>query len=492
MNEMSHHLIIYKYENESGQAVGIRELNMNNVISSPLGFGSARFLAIWQESEDFILPEGTAYKMDTNDEMDLNFHIKNYSNTSILAAEVYANIYVQEEGTAAQEMYSDLVLYGGSQQGGLGILSLHAPAHQISTIGEAFTISENEQINLWMLSSHTHKLGKDYDVYLQNPDGTQGVQLFEGWYNSNYTAIQGYYDYQDPPIRYFDHFLELPPGALLYHEAIFDNDTDANVGFGLTTDDEMFITIIQYTRGSNMQSPAIINELPLEVCIDDLPLSIYSDNGSGALGEGINGGYFDPAVAGVGEHTITVHCCDDNMISHSITVLEAPEELAIINHGDSGAEVSGGFDHYQWYYQASGSDEWIMTDQTYNVIEVDENHLGYYYCEAWNDNSCKAVSEIMTFLSDGIENLHAGMGLVVYPNPCAMGLLQLIISVDEPKETAFAITDITGKIIDSWRMMAVQEQIKICRPISHLLPGIYFVQNKSSGILNTTKFIVTE
>ena len=119
----------------------------------------------------------------------------------------------------------------------------------------------SDSVYLWFLSSHTHKFGTDYDIFLRNADGTKGDQLYEGFYNYDYTFNQGYYDFEDPAVRYFQHgSMVIYGNDGFIHEAVFNNDSTIDVGFGLTTNDEMMLAFFQYTTELPAAAPVGVNE----------------------------------------------------------------------------------------------------------------------------------------------------------------------------------------------------------------------------------------
>jgi len=121
--------------------------------------------------------------------------------------------------------------------------------------------------NIWLLSSHTHKYGVDFDIFLRNPGGSTGTQIFEGYYNSDYTFNQGYYDWEHPPVRLFDPLLPMNPRDGLIQTAKFNNNGPSSVFFGLTTNDEMMLYFVQYTLGTSIvginENAAIENKINL-------------------------------------------------------------------------------------------------------------------------------------------------------------------------------------------------------------------------------------
>jgi hypothetical protein len=80
--------------------------------------------------------------------------------------------------------------------------------------------------------------------------------LYEGFYDTEYTFNQGYYDWEHPGNLYFDEvYGELLPinrrdgliQVAKYQIPGSANETEPVIYFGLTTDDEMMLSFIQYT-----------------------------------------------------------------------------------------------------------------------------------------------------------------------------------------------------------------------------------------------------
>ena len=239
MNEYSHHYILFKFVpgQEGSMPNGLRGVNVANVFPD-----ETEYLLAWSNPGDIELPTGTAYTFLPNTTLDLNYHINNYSQDSILGAEAYINIYYQPKGTAQKEMRSDIIIYPPT--------SLLIPAtNQEYTFTRAdFESGSNLTYNLWSLKSHTHKYGTDYDVYVRNADGSKGEKIYEGTYDEDYTVNLGYYNWSHPPTRYFEPLYPIEAKNGLIQEAKFKNCcTSPLVTFGLTTEDEMMLYYMQYT-----------------------------------------------------------------------------------------------------------------------------------------------------------------------------------------------------------------------------------------------------
>ena len=236
----SHHFIIYKFL-PGGAALfpeGLRLNSSGNYVS---------FTNAWQQTYDLQLPPSTAYLYEKNAILDLNFHFKNINTDSVLAADVYFDVYTQSKNTPGEIMYSDLIAN----------YVIPIPNdnldHTCSQSDVDFAHNNWRNWNVWMLTSHTHKYGKDFDIFLRNANGTDGQQIYEGFYDTDYIFNQGFYDWQHPPIKKFENpFQVVNPWNGLIQRATFRNYGNAPVSFGLTTDDEMMLYYIQYTLGDGI------------------------------------------------------------------------------------------------------------------------------------------------------------------------------------------------------------------------------------------------
>ena len=252
-NSESHHFIAYKLSQgvANNVAEGIREINFE------MGQGSV--LATWQSDAEYQLPDGTAYKLKKTDVADMNYHLKNYLTSGILAANVYVNFYTQPDGTAQQEMRSELLpinlnetFFGAAIGNGL-VIPADGDEHVFT---DRIVIPDFPGIpypsgtwHVWQISSHTHSRGTDYDIYVSDNSGQKGEQIYEGFYNNNYTFNQGFYDTDHPPVRTFEELypIDMSLSGGLIHETKYVNTTNDVIQWGYTTDDEMMLIVIQYT-----------------------------------------------------------------------------------------------------------------------------------------------------------------------------------------------------------------------------------------------------
>lgn len=247
MGQYSHHFILYKFLPGAAPFFpdSMRIQNPQTGQGSSTGYNS--LVAAWQSPLSYNLPTGTAYQWETSTALDYNNHLFNPSNSLAMAEDVYINVYTQPKNTAQSIMHSDLI----TDQN----IYIPATGTNITFQQSDYDVNATANINIWLLSTHTHKYGVDFDIYKRNANNTTGQQVFEGWYNTYYTFNQGYYDWQHPPVEIFPNFLTIDPRLGLIQEATFNNWGSQPVQFGLTTNDEMMLYFMQYTYGTTLGVP---------------------------------------------------------------------------------------------------------------------------------------------------------------------------------------------------------------------------------------------
>lgn len=244
MNEESHHYALFEMDPYAAQfqqeglyeATGLLEVAFVHLNSTLLG--------AWQYNRNMELPDNSAFFWDETSVLAVNYHVLNYSADSVLMADAYINIYTQDSVEGTRRIVSVVDQLGNNDPYVLKI----PPMAQGDLFTESFYFQKPGEVwDLWSLQAHTHSWGRDYDVYLVNPDSTIGEQIYEGYYNTDYTFNQGYFDYAHPPTKTWDdEFLTVNMDYGLYFEAKFANTSQDTVGFGFTTYDEMFAFYLHY------------------------------------------------------------------------------------------------------------------------------------------------------------------------------------------------------------------------------------------------------
>ncbi len=323
----SHHFITFRYRElgESGQPAG----NPNNYAQG-LRYDNAHndvtFVTANQESATIDLPDGTGFRWLPQTVLDLNTHYINYDQNKVLKCENFVNIYTQPSGTAVQLMETDL--YANTS------IIIPATGQDVQFTDDIYGNSTDE-VFYWMLTSHTHKLGKDFDVYTRDAQGNPDTQVFDAEYMDGdpNSAFIGY-DYQHPPVRYWTYpFLPVQKNLGLQQIATYNNNTGQLVYWGDTSDDEMMITMAMFvedtaglgafTNTTNLQDVASGETLQLypnptngsfvvainTMDTEEVTLSIFNAIGQQMVAKTINGQStteFNLAPYGAGIYSIVV------------------------------------------------------------------------------------------------------------------------------------------------------------------------------------------
>lgn len=233
MGTFSHHYIVYNYTdafNPDNVPYGLRD---------DIGFDGKSFVLTEQYSNTLSTPEGTAFKWDPNTVLDLNSHYINYSSTQVLKCEVYLNVFTQASGTANQVMMSQLIPN----------TNIPIPNNgQDVTFTYDFNLPTNLNLYIWGAVAHTHKYGKDFNIYRRNMDGSQGEQVYDaGCANGIPGCAVEDFDYQHLPFRFYEPFLPVNLQEGVVAEATYNNDGPVPLDWGLTSADEMMLFVIFFT-----------------------------------------------------------------------------------------------------------------------------------------------------------------------------------------------------------------------------------------------------
>ncbi len=259
MNSQSHHFLLFKFDDSISAAAynhGTRVVNLLNVATD----GNKQLQGLWQYDNTLNLPATTAFYFDHDDVFDLNYHLKNYSATETLPADVYLNILTQPRGSGAREMRAQLV-----NNSNLFLL----PGNNSVTMNDTWGGDDRE---IWTITSHTHKYGTDFDIFIRDStNGSRGEQIYEGFYNVDYTFNQGYYDWQHPAIRVFDTLYTVYQSEGLIFDTKFNNTSGNLVTFGLTTNDEMQLSSYLYV---NKHEVVAVGSTPVALA-DPYRFSVY-------------------------------------------------------------------------------------------------------------------------------------------------------------------------------------------------------------------------
>ena len=263
VNKESHHMALWKYKPglDLLSPTGLQKLN--GITDEAVLFFAAEVVGQWPDPLEIELPQGTALVWNKNTVINLGYHILNYSD-SIIAAEIYMNIYSRPLQPTTIPMLSYPVRYDGNDPYSEGDptspLNINPTGTDTTFFINQYNKPDTGMWYLWSIQAHTHKLGKDFNVWLRNSDGTKGEFIYDGSYDYDNHFDKGYYAWEHPPFRQFNPLKPVDMKVGLIHEATFRNPTTEAVHFGLKTTDEMFVTYIYYTKSLPPISTAIANE----------------------------------------------------------------------------------------------------------------------------------------------------------------------------------------------------------------------------------------
>lgn len=244
LNDESHHFALFDFEHTAASGFPEGMFEVEGLLLVAYIHQNSTLLGAWQYNRDMQLPENTAFFWDENSTLAINYHILNYDADSILAADAWINIYTEDVEENTREIISVVDQKGHDNPYLLKI----PPTAPGETYTDGFVYTQPGEVwDLWSFQAHTHALGRDYDVYLMNPDSTIGEQIYEGFYDPSYSFDQGYFDYAHPPTKTWeDPFLTVNMDYGFYVEAKFENPGQDTVTFGFTTEDEMFAFYLHY------------------------------------------------------------------------------------------------------------------------------------------------------------------------------------------------------------------------------------------------------
>ena len=218
----THHLIAYGFqdENYSGHpTVGVmRDQNMpdgRGNINLTMGSGAMYYLTQVPDFE-LKLPDGIAIKIDANATIDLNSHYFNATDKTQFG-EVFLNFHTIPQDSAKETLIIDDID---------NYENLFLPKGETTDI--EYTKIFLDTVKIRMMVSHMHKRGVQFDVYMVGGD-RDGELLYVS------------YDYQHAPNQFFDPPLTLEPGQGLRTKVRYFNNSNRDISFGVTSEDEMGI-----------------------------------------------------------------------------------------------------------------------------------------------------------------------------------------------------------------------------------------------------------
>ncbi len=217
MRQGSHHFILWTLD---GAQEGVNDGDVRDRSDNEMN-RQTRSYVFGAQTQDahYTFPDGVGLPLSPGKGFDLNSHYVNTTNEPYYG-EAYINVVTVPE-TAVQHIATPFLQ--GDFYSGFVI-----PAHGSNTrkfYWPAFT----DTTHLFLLSTHTHARMTNFNVYVAR----KGVTTKELIYHNA--------DWHEPATLQLD--LLLMPGDRLYSETSYTNDTDHDIHFGYTSQDEMNVVL---------------------------------------------------------------------------------------------------------------------------------------------------------------------------------------------------------------------------------------------------------
>jgi hypothetical protein len=222
----SHHMVLYDFRSKSSlpsmdEVRDLRNLDNSLNIITALQMSNHIFLGGGTDpNSDYTFPAGIALQLPVNASIDLNPHYFNKT-TDPLYGENYVNLY-----TVPADQVKKVV-----QMIDFNVTSFSLPANQTTTITRDFKF--DKPVAVVSLTSHYHARGKLFQIKIKG-GSRDGEVVYE---NS---------DWAHPKVINYDTPILLQAGEGLTSVATYLNDTKKDLGFGLTSEDEMDIIFGYY------------------------------------------------------------------------------------------------------------------------------------------------------------------------------------------------------------------------------------------------------
>ena len=172
------------------------------------------------QTTDYVFPDGVALQMPASMSIDLNVHYVNRTNAEI-PGEAYANLFTVPASAVSKVAHT----LDWSND------AIVLPPKATTTLQRTFTVSQTTTI--FMLTSHMHALGVEFDIQIVG-----GPRDGEVVYTST--------DWEHPQIVTFRDPIVLQKGQGLRSVITWNNYTSQSVTFGLQSTDEMGIIFGYY------------------------------------------------------------------------------------------------------------------------------------------------------------------------------------------------------------------------------------------------------
>ena len=222
MREGSHHFILYKYGGSDLQQGIVRDFN-NSTLFQEMRHSDERIFLMGAQTPTLSvrLPEGVVFQLDPNQGFDLNSHYTNNNGQSVMLGEVYVNLHTVQ---ASPGMKVAIPIFDN-------YINFVLPKNEKTTVQRTVLFDSPRQI--FSFSSHTHKRGESFKIFLV------------GGHNDGQLVYENF-SWDHPPAKMFSTPLSFQAGWGYRIEVVYNNETEREIRFGFTSEDEMCIVLGYY------------------------------------------------------------------------------------------------------------------------------------------------------------------------------------------------------------------------------------------------------
>jgi hypothetical protein len=229
MRKNSHHFLVNTFDQKTPEKLlpqtdAIRDLRDGNgsYIGETVSQMEYQLFAIASQTSEmnYQFPEGVALKMPAHHKLDVNVHYVN-KGAAPIEGECYINVLKTDPSSVVHEAKP---IYFSAED-------IYLAANQKTIVIKEF--ASKEPMKIFMLTSHTHKLGEYFEVQING-----GPRNGDVIYSSN--------SWHHPLLKSYDTPLDLAAGEGLRMIVTYNNTTNTAVRFGLKSDDEMAIIFGYY------------------------------------------------------------------------------------------------------------------------------------------------------------------------------------------------------------------------------------------------------
>jgi hypothetical protein len=222
----SHHLVVYDFRSKlmlpnMDEIRDLRNIDNSLNINTVLQMSNHIFLGGGTDpNSDYTFPEGTALKLPANSSVDLNPHYFNKTKDN-LYGENYVNLYTVPASQVKNVV--SMIDFNNS--------NFTLPPNKTTIITKNFTFDTD--VAIVSLTSHSHERGKLFQIKIKG--GTRDGEI-----------IYEETDWEHPKVINYTKPILLKKGEGLTSVVTYLNNTSRQIGFGLTSEDEMNIIFGYY------------------------------------------------------------------------------------------------------------------------------------------------------------------------------------------------------------------------------------------------------